>query len=144
MTELSYTHSFAHPLHTTVTITASGETGTVIGVAAYTDSNDQYLIRYKAADGRAVEAWWAVKAISRQPLPACLQALEHEEWEVKVCLLYEEIVEESVKLVGKLRDSASVADQMESRELAAAFRQLADATLSTLRETQLISAPRHD
>lgn len=144
MTEMSYTHSFAHPLHTTVTITASGETGTVIGVAAYTDSNDQYLIRYKAADGRAVEAWWAAKAISREPMPWCLQALEHEEWKFKACALCEEIVEDSVKLVGKMRDSALVLDQMHAPEAAVAFRQLADATLSILRDAQLISAPRHD
>lgn len=46
-----------------VTITASGESGKVIGRAEYMFSNPQYYIRYKCADGRAVEAWWAEDAL---------------------------------------------------------------------------------
>ena len=46
-----------------VLITCSGETGTVIGYAQYKSAEDQALIRYKAADGRAVEAWWSISAL---------------------------------------------------------------------------------
>jgi len=50
-------------LNNEVTITASGESGTIIGRAEYSASSPQYLVRYKAADGRAVEAWWNEDAI---------------------------------------------------------------------------------
>lgn len=46
-----------------VVITVSGERGTVIGRAEYASMDDQYLVRYCAADGRAVEAWWASGAL---------------------------------------------------------------------------------
>jgi len=46
-----------------VTIKASGETGEIIGRAEYACSEPNYLIRYKAADGRAVEAWWIESAL---------------------------------------------------------------------------------
>ena len=45
-------------------ITCSGETGFVIGRAEYTNQQPQYLLRYKSADGRAVESWWAEDALS--------------------------------------------------------------------------------
>lgn len=54
---------FKFDLKEKVEITASGETGLVIGRADYTDSHNQYQIRYKAADGRAVENWWAEAAL---------------------------------------------------------------------------------
>jgi hypothetical protein len=41
-----------------VAIEASGETGEIIGRAEYTTAENNYLIRYKAADGRATEQWW--------------------------------------------------------------------------------------
>ena len=47
-----------------VTITASGETGQVIGRAEYTTSGPVYQVRYKSADGRTVEAWWPESALS--------------------------------------------------------------------------------
>lgn len=47
-----------------VTITASGERGEVIGRAEYKTSENAYLIRYKAADDRAVESWWGESALS--------------------------------------------------------------------------------
>jgi hypothetical protein len=47
-----------------VAIAVSGERGTVIARAQYSTSEDQYLIRYKCADGRAVEAWWTAGALS--------------------------------------------------------------------------------
>lgn len=50
-------------LGNTVRLTCSGETGKVVGYAQYIDHCDQCLVRYKAADGRAVEAWWDVSAL---------------------------------------------------------------------------------
>lgn len=50
-------------LGTNVTITASGETGEVIGRAEFTNSEPSYSIRYKAADGRAIESWWGESAL---------------------------------------------------------------------------------
>ena len=46
-----------------VKITASEEAGIVIARADYEYCDNQYLIRYKAGDGRAVEQWWAETAI---------------------------------------------------------------------------------
>lgn len=46
-----------------VQITASGEQGVVIGRAEYSFAANSYLVRYKAADGRAVEAWWNEDAL---------------------------------------------------------------------------------
>lgn len=54
---------FIFDLKSTVKITASGEAGEVIGRAEYTDSETSYYIRYKAADGRAVESWWNESAL---------------------------------------------------------------------------------
>ena len=48
-----------------VCITVSGEQGDVIARAEYAHSEDQYLLRYKSADGRAVEAWWPESALER-------------------------------------------------------------------------------
>lgn len=47
-----------------VTIQASGETGMVIGRAEYSFAEPAYFIRYKAADGRAIEAWWPQSALA--------------------------------------------------------------------------------
>jgi len=47
-----------------VTIVESGEQGTVIGRAEYTTSDPCYLVRYKCADGRAVESWWTESALA--------------------------------------------------------------------------------
>jgi hypothetical protein len=54
---------FRFELKQTVTIAASGESGEVIGRAEYTTSEDNYLVRYRAADGRATESWWADSAL---------------------------------------------------------------------------------
>ena len=51
-------------LNQQVTISASGEAGEVIGRAEYTTCERNYLIRYKAGDGRAVESWWAESALA--------------------------------------------------------------------------------
>jgi hypothetical protein len=45
-------------------IKASEESGEVIGRAEYSNSEPSYYVRYKAADGRAVEAWWPESAVS--------------------------------------------------------------------------------
>lgn len=55
--------SFAFDLNQVVKITESGEFGTVIGRAEYTAQENQYLLRYKSADGRAVENWWGQSAL---------------------------------------------------------------------------------
>lgn len=54
---------FDYELGSPVAIKCSGETGQVIARAQYKNSQDQYLIRYKSADGRAVEEWWSADAI---------------------------------------------------------------------------------
>jgi hypothetical protein len=46
-----------------VHIAVSGEAGEIIGRAQYFMGEDAYLLRYKAADGRAVEQWWNEQAI---------------------------------------------------------------------------------
>jgi hypothetical protein len=54
---------FKFNLNDNATINASGESGQIIGRAEYVSVENQYHIRYKAADGRAVEAWWGESAI---------------------------------------------------------------------------------
>lgn len=47
-----------------VRIRVSGEAGEVIGRAEYATTNlPSYLLRYRCADGRAVEAWWTEDAL---------------------------------------------------------------------------------
>ena len=55
--------TFRFDLEETVSIECSGETGVVIGRAQYLGDDDQYYIRYKAADGRAVTQWWPEPAL---------------------------------------------------------------------------------
>ncbi len=57
-------HEFAYGMNTPVKITESGEAGTVIGRAQFAHSEESYLIRYRSADGRAVETWWGSSAIA--------------------------------------------------------------------------------
>lgn len=38
------------------------EKGEVIGRAEFANSENSYFIKYKAADGRMVEAWWGESA----------------------------------------------------------------------------------
>lgn len=54
---------FKFQLNALVRIVASEECGQIIGRAEYLESADCYLVRYKAADGRAVEAWWNESAL---------------------------------------------------------------------------------
>ena len=55
--------SFKFELRALVSITVSGEQGEVIGRAEYTTMQPSYLVRYRSADGRAVEAWWSEDAL---------------------------------------------------------------------------------
>jgi len=47
-----------------VMIKCSEEMGEVIGRSEYAADENRYLIRYMAADGRAVEQWWPESALS--------------------------------------------------------------------------------
>jgi hypothetical protein len=55
---------FRFILDASVAIAVSGEQGTVIARAEYLNAENHYLVRYKAADGRAVEAWWGESALT--------------------------------------------------------------------------------
>jgi hypothetical protein len=55
---------FAFSLSQRVKINESGEEAVVIGRAEYTTTINNYFVRYKAADGRATEAWWTEDALS--------------------------------------------------------------------------------
>jgi hypothetical protein len=52
-----------YSLNQIVKLVESNETGKVIARAEYLEMCFQYLIRYKSADGRLVEAWWSEPAI---------------------------------------------------------------------------------
>lgn len=56
-------NEFTYTMNQSVKISASGETGSIIARAEYAVGGNSYLIRYKAADGRAVENWWNEGAI---------------------------------------------------------------------------------
>ena len=56
--------NFVFDLLETVEIDASKETGIIIARAEYATSENSYLVRYKANDGRAVENWWSESALS--------------------------------------------------------------------------------
>jgi hypothetical protein len=55
--------TFKYALGAKVAIEASGEAGEVIGRAEYRHADNAYYILYKAADGRAVQAWWDESAL---------------------------------------------------------------------------------
>lgn len=56
--------TFRFLLRQPVKLNDSGETGTVVGRAEYTNSTNSYLVRYRSADGRQVEKWWAEDALT--------------------------------------------------------------------------------
>ncbi|WP_213306066.1 hypothetical protein [Paraburkholderia sacchari] len=56
--------TFKFEMNSAVTIAASSETGTVVGRAEYAASESSYLVRYQAADGRAIESWWGESALT--------------------------------------------------------------------------------
>lgn len=55
--------AFKYKLQQNVRILPSSECGKIVGRAEYTDGKPNYLVRYMAADWRAVEAWWAQSAL---------------------------------------------------------------------------------
>jgi hypothetical protein len=55
---------FKFSLRQTLIISTSGETGEVLARAEYATGENSYYLRYKAADGRATEAWWAESALT--------------------------------------------------------------------------------
>ncbi|MBO6755693.1 MAG: hypothetical protein JJ902_05170 [Roseibium sp.] len=61
---------FKFDLKATVMLTVSGEVGKVVGRAQYTNSADQYFIRYQTADLRAVESWWSEDALQKVDVPS--------------------------------------------------------------------------
>lgn len=56
--------SFKFNLGDAAEIAASGEVGEVVARAQYASSENSYLLRYKSADGRAVESWWGESALA--------------------------------------------------------------------------------
>lgn len=57
-----------------LTIACSGETGECIARSENLISDPQYLLRYKSADGRAVEAWWSQEALHAATLEVAQDA----------------------------------------------------------------------
>lgn len=55
--------NFAFELKDKVKLIESNETGSVIGRAEYSESANTYYFRYRAGDGRQVEAWWTESAL---------------------------------------------------------------------------------
>jgi hypothetical protein len=55
---------FKFTLGQMVVIDCSGEEGEVIGRCENINCENTYNIRYKAADGRATESWWAESALA--------------------------------------------------------------------------------
>ena len=53
-----------YELDETVVIQASGESGEIIGRAEYSCAEPSYLLRYKCADGCAVENWWTETSLA--------------------------------------------------------------------------------
>lgn len=56
-------NTFIFNLGMEVRLKASTERGEIIGRAEYLHSENQYYVRYKAGDGRQVEAWWGESAL---------------------------------------------------------------------------------
>ena len=55
-----------------VKIAVSDEAGQVIGRAEYTTDTNSYFLRYKNADGNAVQAWWDEDALTGEQFdPSC-------------------------------------------------------------------------
>lgn len=54
---------FMFDLGQTVTIASSGEIGQIQSRAEHLNAEPSYYLRYKAADGRAVESWWTQNAL---------------------------------------------------------------------------------
>lgn len=55
--------SMVFDLNAEVQLSMSAEQGVIIGRAQYSNKTNQYLVRYKSADGRLVENWWDEDAL---------------------------------------------------------------------------------
>jgi hypothetical protein len=55
--------TFKYKLGEKVEVEVSGEAGIIVGRAEYTTAESNYFLRYKATDGRAVEAWWSEESL---------------------------------------------------------------------------------
>ena len=55
--------TFAFALGSLAYIRASGEGGTIVARGENIAGENQYLLRYQANDGRAVEQWWGESAL---------------------------------------------------------------------------------
>lgn len=58
--------NFIFDLNEDVKLDLSEEEGHVIARAEFHNGENQYLIRYRAADNRQTEAWWNESAIRQQ------------------------------------------------------------------------------
>jgi len=63
ITERIEMNIFKFALNDRVKLSESEEKGTVIGRAEYVHCESNYLIRYRAGDGRLIESWWTESAI---------------------------------------------------------------------------------
>lgn len=55
---------FKFKLRQLLQIMASGESGECIARSEHAAAEPQYMLRYKAADGRATEQWWTERALA--------------------------------------------------------------------------------
>jgi len=60
---MSNNNNFRFSFKSKVQIVQSGEEGIVTARAEFCNGESEYLVRYKAADGRAVEQWWKDSAL---------------------------------------------------------------------------------
>ena len=56
--------AFLYNLGTPVKLTQSGESGTIIGRAEFTNSDEQYFVRYVDGNGCLIQKWWPHDAIA--------------------------------------------------------------------------------
>ena len=49
--------------HFSILLTVGIEGGTIVARGEYIAGENQYLLRYQANDGRAVEQWWGESAL---------------------------------------------------------------------------------
>lgn len=56
-------NKFKYQLGEGVALRASEEMGDVIARSEFQYCENQYLVRYRAGDGRMVEVWWAESAL---------------------------------------------------------------------------------
>lgn len=58
--------NFKFELGQYVELTESDEKGEIVGRAEYSNCVDNFLVRYKAGDGRQVEVWWPEDALEAE------------------------------------------------------------------------------